>query len=213
MTNKKFNLAKGGWLILLCFGIILLSANHSQATIIPIDVNKIIYAGPSAGTPYLTQYWLDTDEFGVLDAFCVEKVNATLGISYELVDEIPISLTTAAGIASRYFDGSVLALSSIIDQEEAKVVTQLAIWANLGIATTNLSYYQNLVDKVIELFDNDSSILGSIWLAESPADGQPGSSSGESQDYLVSVPDASIMFLLGPALLGLGLLGRRKSKK
>ena len=29
----------------------------------------------------------------------------------------------------------------------------------------------------------------------------------------VSVPDASIMFLLGPGLVGLGLLGRRKLVK
>lgn len=33
------------------------------------------------------------------------------------------------------------------------------------------------------------------------------------QSQLVYVPDASIMFLLGPAFLALGMLGRRKSKR
>lgn len=34
-----------------------------------------------------------------------------------------------------------------------------------------------------------------------------------SQDQLLCIPDASIMFLLGPALLALGMIGRRKSKR
>lgn len=37
--------------------------------------------------------------------------------------------------------------------------------------------------------------------------------SGNRQDLLVSVPDASIMLLLGPSLVGLGIIGRRRFKK
>ena len=210
MIKNKINLTKASWLILLYVGIILFSPNYSQATVIPIDVNGILYAGPSAGTPYYTQYWLDTVQLGILDAFCVEDAYANSSISYELVNVIPGGLTTAAGIASRYFDGSVLALSSINNQTEAKVATQLAIWQNLGIATTSDPYYSPLVSDIFYYLDF-SSILDSIWLAESPADGYAGGSSGKSQDYLVSVPDADIMWLLGPAFIMLGLLGRKKS--
>jgi hypothetical protein len=218
MTNKKFNHMKGGWLILLCFGIILFSANNSHATVIPIDVNAILYEGPSAGTGYYTQYWLDTDKFGVLDAFCVDHADADSDFSYELVDVIPEELTTAAWIASRYFDGTVLGLDSItntsITNTEAKVATQLAIWQNLDIATTSDIYYSFLVSEILGI--SDHSIRDSIWLAESPADGSPsygGSLGIGSQDYLVSVPDADIMWLLGPAFIVLGFLGRKKAKE
>ena len=107
-----------------------------------------------------------------------------------------------------------MALSSINnDKTLSKVSTQLAIWSILNIGNSPDSDYQSLASQIITLFGNDSPISDSIWLAESPANNDPGGSGGLSQDYLVSVPDASIMFLLGPALLGLGLLGRRKSKK
>ena len=36
---------------------------------------------------------------------------------------------------------------------------------------------------------------------------------GGSESFVNSVPDADIMILLGPALLGLGLLGRRRSER
>ncbi len=210
MTNKKFNLAKGGWLILLCFGIILLSPNPSQATVIPIDLNSIIFAVPDAGTGYYTQYWLDTEQFGVLDAFCVEGARVDDTYSYELVDVIPSGdLTTAAGYASRYFDGSVSALSSIHNQTEAKVATQLAIWDKMDLAHTTISVWKDRVEDIQGL---DLSILDSIWLAESPANGSPGGSSGTSQDFLVSVPDASIMLLLGSSLIGLIGFGRESKK-
>lgn len=209
MTKRKFNLAKLVWLTLLCFGIIFFSANNSQALPTPyhINVTNIIANGPSAGTPYLTQYWLDTEEFGVLDAFCVENVNANSGIDYALVS-VPIGLSNAAGLANLYYNQSVLALSSIDNQTEAKVVTQLAIWQILGIATTTDSIYSSLVADILAL--DYTSYSDSIYLAQSPPNGSTGPA--PSQDYLVSVPDASIMFLLGSAFMVLGLYGRKKSK-
>ena len=39
-----------------------------------------------------------------------------------------------------------------------------------------------------------------------------GFASGGSESFVNHVPDASIMLLLGPALLSLGLLGRRRRK-
>ena len=43
-------------------------------------------------------------------------------------------------------------------------------------------------------------------------EGHVGEAAFRKQDQLICVPDASIMFLLGPALLSLGLLGRRRRK-
>lgn len=207
MTKRKLNLAKVVWLVFLCLGITFFSVNNSQA--LPITVNNIISDYPTAGTGYLTQYWLDTEEFGLLDAFCVEEVNALPVGGFELFPA-PISglLGDAAGIASLYFAGSVFALPNITTQEEAKVATQLAIWQWLGIVSTSDSFYAPLVSEILAL--DFSSISDSIYLAQSPLTGLPGGSPGISQDYLVSVPDASIMFLLGSALLGLGLFGRKR---
>lgn len=196
MTKRRFNFAKAVWLIVLCIGIVFFGAANALALIIPIDVKGIRAEGPSAGTDYLTQYWLNTAEFGELDAFCVENENAFPVGDYELVD-LPSSLSRVAEYASRYYDGSVLALG-FASQLEAKVATQLAIWQELGIAETTNATWANRVAQVLGI--NNLSISDSIYLAQSPT----------GQDYLVSVPDASIMFLLGSGLLGLGLFGRRR---
>ena len=42
--------------------------------------------------------------------------------------------------------------------------------------------------------------------------GHAGDSNYLVQDQLICIPDASIMFLLGPALISLGILGRRRKK-
>ena len=208
VTKRKFNIAKVVWLILLCFGITFFSANNSQATPIPITVTNIIATGPAVqGVPYATQYWLETLQYGKLDAFCVESANAFPIKEYELV-QVPSELSKAAEIASRYFDGSVIDLDSIANEEEAKVATQLAIWDILTIASTTDEDYLKRIQDIKTLILSSSSISDSIYLARSPI----GGGEGVGQDYLTSVPDASIMFLLGPALLGLGLLGRRRRK-
>lgn len=208
MARLKVNLIKNASVLALCLAVVFSSAIDCDATPIPVTVNEILYSGPTAGTPYLTQYWLDTAEYGVLDAFCVENANVNSTIPYELVS-VPNTLAEVAEIASRYFDGSVLALSSINDQTEAKVSTQLAIWTKLGIITSyDASYGQRVTDIFSLVGTSSPPVLSSIYLAQSPIGGAP----GPSQDYLVSVPDASIMFLLGPAILGLGILGRKKSK-
>jgi len=179
MANKKLNLLKGSWLILLCIGVILLGANYSRATTIPINVYDILFGGPSGGTGFYTEYWLATDEFGVLDAFCVEDYGLDAKIDYALVD-VPTEKEYAAKIASRYFDGSVLALDIINTQTEAKVSTQLAIWDVLTIfdySVAGLPYYNQV--QAIEALAYNSNISDSIYLAKSPVNGPP----GPSQDY------------------------------
>jgi len=218
VTNRKFNLLKVGWLILLCFGMIFIGANPSQALPLELTNTYIYYEGPAAtvsidGNPvtWLTHYFLYADQFksidddGVLTAFCVEEVQLQQGIGYALV-AVPPSLYNAAVIASQYFSGG---------QNWSQTATQIAIWeaafdSGLNIDGGRFQYsgtYQDQVEGILAMV-NQSSITGSIALAQSP----PETGDGASQDYLVaySVPDAAVMFLLGPALLGLGLLGRRR---
>jgi hypothetical protein len=227
MSNKKFNLAKVGWLILLCFGIIVLGANHSQAMEMPVPlaVDSILFGGPDGGTGFYTKYWLDTEMYGVLDAFCVEDYGLDATKGYELVNvedyiyEIPADLGTAAIIANLYYNGTIGALPAI-NADEAKTAAQLAIWDVLGIFDYLGSYpvtepgpYTAQVQAILEAIEglDSSDIPSTIYLAESPADGHYGHSLGKSQDYLVSVPDADIMWLLGTAFIVLGVLGRKKS--
>jgi len=198
MTNKKIHLAKSGWLILLCIGIISLSANHSQA--IPLTGTYITYGGPIANGWY-TEYSLFANEFGpsgaLVDAFCVENVPANSSIAYEL---IPAPNNNAAQLASQYFNNSSYGFS--------KAATQIAIW-ELLFPTFN--YTGSLLVEVQSILSNTYSLAGLIGLAHSP----PGSvGTVPSQDYLVgvSVPDASIMLLLGSSLMGLAVFSR-KSKR
>lgn len=210
MTKRKFKFAKVVWLILLCVGIAIISTDNSEATTMSIVVDDIDYDTSVSGVGYYTRYWLETN-MGRLDAFCVENADALPVQQYELYKPIPSDFNTAARIASRYYDGSVLSQIDIINDElQAKVSTQLAIWVNLGIISQNSIKDDDYLSRVVAILDsanfNLGSISESIWLARSPIGGAPGA----GQDYLVSVPDASIMFLLGSALLGLGLFGRKR---
>jgi len=228
MRNKKLNLAKSGWLILLCFGIILLGANHSKAMEmpIPLSVDSILYDGPNWETGAYTKYWLDTEMYGVLDSFCVEDYGLDATKGYELVhvedyiNIIPSDLEIAAIIASLYYNRTIEALPQINDSNEAKTAVQLAIWDVLGIfdylkyyPVTEPGPYTAQVQVILEAIEglDASDIPSTIYLAESPADGKLGHSLGKSQDYLVSVPDADIMWLLGMAFIMLSFLGRKKS--
>ena len=233
--SNKMNIVKGSWLIVLCLGIIILGANHAKATvmtkeaIIPLAVDDILYDGPNWETGVYTQYWLDTEMLGVLDAFCVEEWGLDATIGYELVNveeyasELGVSrpgLGKAAIIASLYFDGTIQKLPEIKDSDEAKTSTQFAIWDTLGVLDyltrfPDDGHYTTQVKAIIDHVDNigydNSHIPISIYLAESPVDGHPGGSYAPSQDYLVSVPDANIMLLLGTAFIMLSFLVRKKS--
>ena len=226
MNKKKLNFAKVGWLILLCFGIIVIGANHSQATEMPIPlaVDSILFDGPDYQMGAYTQYWLDTEMYDVLDAFCVEDYGLDATIGYELVNiddyisEIPDDLKAAAILASLYYNGAIEALPQINDSSEAKTAVQLAIWDVLGIFNYidilgNTGHYYSQVQAVLDTIDGVdlNDVPSKIYLAESPADGHYGHSLGKSQDYLVSVPDADIMWLLGTAFILLGFWGRKKS--
>ena len=211
MTKRKFNLAKVVWLVFLCLGIAIISTDNSEALTMSIDVVDIDYATTVSGVNYYTRYWLETTDRGRLDAFCIENVAALPVKDYELFQPIRTDLTTAARIASRYYDGSVLSQIGIINDElQAKVSTQLAIWVDLRIISQSSIKDTDYFSRVAAILNSATFSLGSIsdsiWHARSPIGGDPGA----GQDYLVSIPDASIMFLLGSAFLGLGLFSRKR---
>jgi len=233
MTNNKNNLTKGGWLILLCCLIILLSPKPSQAIILTNpDVNwkvPIVYLDIFGNEAYYyTDYEITALEFdyNYIEAFCVENIGINADAGYELID-VPSSasdedLMNAALIADQFFNGGV---------GWSKTATQLAIWevvfdsisigGSFDLNSGNFKYTGSTYDvaEILNGFISDTykSTGGVVMLAHSPAvvDGGEIGEDEISQDYLVgrSVPDASIMWLLGPAFIGLGLLGRKKSQE
>jgi len=230
MSIKRFNFVKVGFLILLCFGIVLLDTNYSQAT--PLTDPEVSWGDSTANltiddqtATYYTDYYLDAEEFeDPMEAFCVENV----GISDESYELIPVEtpsdedLILAAKIADQYFN------DPDFRAQYTKEEVQIAIWEivfdsdnDLDGSSTAFTYNtsdSDALDHIQEIVDSAAAgefdFTGEpIALAHSPADGtfiKP----ERSQDYLVgvSVPDVDIMWLLGPAFIALGILGRKKSR-
>jgi hypothetical protein len=243
MTNKKFNFVKVGFMILLCFGIVLLGTNHSQATPYPaypdaeVSWDRDSYANLTIdGTQanYYTDYSLDLDPADSelpLEAFCVENV----GISDDGYELIPVEDVSdddklkAAIIADNYFNNPDFGSTNEDGNFEkyTKEEVQIAIWEIVfddddDLGSGAFKYNSGGPDDFdradAQAIVNNAGDLdytgGPISLAHSPA-GTPLGDTMASQDYLVprSVPDADIMWLLGPAFIMLGLLGRKKSKE
>lgn len=212
MNIRKFNFAKVAWLILLCFGITFISANYSQALPLPLTETNVQWGGTIVNVTfgsgygnYYSDYKFKAKELNSgnwLEAFCVENATADGRLEYELID-VTSNLMKAAGIASEYFYGN---------HGWSKALAQVAIWK---AAISGFVYKSGLSSAEEDILNNTITsatygVSSSIGLVISPPGSQPGTS---SQDYLISVPDASIMFLLGSALVGLGLFGRRRKSE
>jgi hypothetical protein len=218
MTKRKINFVKIVWLVLLCVGVTLFSANYSQAlplSNVKISSNTSEYVYILDGWRNVnTNYRLYADEFqtefgdpdGWLDAFCVENAWWNSEEDYAL-EPLPSNLLNASLIADQYWHGSL----------SDKRIAQLAIWemaidGDRDLGDGNFRYNGTYVSSVQDIIDD----LGSYSLSGNPigfANSPPGSAGLEqSQNYLVkgvSVPDADIMLLLGTALLSLSLLSRK----
>ena len=200
MMNKKLNLAKIVGLILLGLAVTFLGATHSQALTFPYPIDLVDPGISASGPPanhWYTEYTLHTEQFGPLDAFCVEMEYVNSDGLYQLVP-VPPDLTNAAKIASLYYNGIIHSQADI----------QVAIWLDLGF----FAYYPNLASSFPQLEEIRGydltliSIPANVYLAESPRQG----SDVQSQDYLVSIPDISMIFLLGSAMIGVAIFGRKK---
>lgn len=150
-----------------------------------------------------------------ISGFCVENAWATSSDNqtYELL--LPYdSYVNAAYILSQYQAGQISAQAGQIATWEAILDpgnTDVQIGSNFHANFTN-SYTDEAESFLATMYTIDLSgfPVNNFRIARNPVGSDP---PNDYQDYIISVPDASIMFLLGPAFIMLGLLGRKKSKE
>ena len=218
MIKEKTYGSRGGWLILALVGLIVFSANKSQALNLtnPVVGHGTTWQTFQVGTKkvsWYTEYLLSAAEIGTVDAFCVENVSVVADSTYELVP-VPADLSVAAQLVDRFLHGSGW----------SKTATQIAVWelafdTGRKLDTGFFQYglyggsYIGAAQGILDDIDPNYSIIGPISLAHSPADSPIGSAL-ISQDYLVPaalpVPEPSTMILFGVGFIGLIGVGRKK---
>jgi len=156
--------------------------------------------------------------YEAISGFCVENAYATSlnGIEYKLLtpSDLGPNYVYGAYILDQYLKGNISAQAG-----------QLATWeavmdpGSTDVTLTSTNFYTKFTNdytaeanKFLNAMYNEGigGFTGAAYkIARNPVVSDPGT---DYQDYVISVPDASLMFLLGSALLGLGLFGRRRSE-
>jgi len=151
-------------------------------------------------------------DYEAISGFCVENAYATSanGVVYELLDpsDMGTGYLEAAYILYQYELGNISAQAGQLAVWEVAMDTGDDLTTGLLYATFSNSYVteaNNFLSSMDTIGFDDSGYR----IAHSPVDSQAGV---DPQDYVIHVPDASIMLLLGPAFLFLGMLGRRRKK-
>lgn len=220
---KKTNLTVV-MLATLLFGFLMAVPNSAFATPIKVTVTHtdetatVAFAGFESGNwvNAYTEYTLETDLFGNLDAFCVQGVAAsTQEQDYEILP-VPEHLNQAAWLAEQWWTGNY---SSWELTNPTKEDFQIAIWEIVlddtidltdgnfrydnSSNTANLANINNILGQEFgTTSDNVSWVHNPV--GEYDNDTYPGPG---YQDYLVkhSVPEPTTMLLLGFSILVLGV--------
>lgn len=218
---KRRNPVRGGnaRLLLPLLAIALILSLPSFASAVPFQVTSIDYAHTAKVTidgfltnkTVYTEYALNTDLFGTLDAFCVEGVFAPSSFPqmYELLD-VPANLAVAAWVAEQYWTGNAAGF--------AKEDYQIAIWelvfdgpGSSDVDSGNFILHSGADrDNIEDILDWEFGTSSMVALAHHPVGNY---TNPNYQDYLVPnnpVPEPGTVFLFGAGLIAMAAVGRKK---
>jgi len=207
-------------LMVMVVGVLLIPAG---AMALPIfTVEQVLHTSNTAGVTFddwqptvYTEYTLRTDLFNDIGAFCVEEALApTSSSTYEL---LPVSadLNAAAWLAEQFWSGD---LGDSYSQEEVQIAVWELTFDGFEAGGTGLlanGYFrlrhgadEGKINTLLGKVTAGSFPTANVSLAHNPV----GSDADGTQDYLVhqSVPEPSMMLLMGTGLIGLAGVCRRQ---
>jgi len=224
---------KKGMAFLLVLGVFVFVGTNAHALPIAVgDRVKVNSYGPSVFGDHGGEYAMEADNGYTWTTYCIEKHENINPDNWDWVGNI----TDQAIEGNGNDDQSESGYDSLSD-ESAWLFWNYSQGSLSGYTTgtpQNEADLQGLLWYLEDEVSDDQSLTSGMqtWLtaANNAVTGgwtnngnvmvlnlyntknSDGTYSGFRQDILISVPDASTMFLLGPALLFLGLLGRRRKK-
>ncbi len=215
---------------ILYFAAVILFLWVSSAYAVPISVDvqwgsssegNIYFADYPGYTSFYTDYSLNTDLYGNVDAFCVEGVASGSGFQpYEQIS-VPTNLANAAWVADQYWHNphSVWDISKEFAQ---LLIWELAIdsssWTGFNFGVGDFRYTGGQASSLFSFYM--THIYPNIFTAQSTPSislvyNPTGEYTGDPtayQDFLINhpVPEPTTMLLFGLGVLGITALGRKR---
>ena len=220
MRRGKMRVEVFGTVFLLC--LMLLIPCVALAT--PFTVNSVSYTNTAnvyiqgfrtSNVTVYTEYTLNTDLYGSLDAFCIQNVDGPPNNQkYELV-AVPSDLSKAAWLAQQWWSGkNTYGTSGTITKEDYQIaIWEVAFDANINLGADNFKYNSGAnLDAINYLLAlTFGSPTASVSVAHNPVGDW---NEAGYQDFLVNVavPEPARMLLMGAGLLAFAAF-RRKIRK